>query len=410
MRARKGGGGAWVLGAVVLAAASWAPAARAQYPQQPQPLPPGPAQPYAPEPAPAPPPAYAPAPPPAYAPAPPPALAPAPAPAPPPAPYALPPPGYAQQPQPLPAPYLQPAPVLQPGPPPRSHDRTVGELTYLYGVGTAYGIGTGVWIDALGKVGDPGIAILAPLLIGAAAPIGVYLWDQAREFDPGVPSSMATGLLLGGIEGVAIDGLQWQLTGNGGPNTWDFRTWTTVTFAAATLGGAGGYAFGELFEPNPRSLALISSGAGWGAITGILFGAGVVGGDWKDGSAVWGFAGYNVGILAAGAVSTVYVPSFQTMKYMWAGQTLGILATTPIYLFYIGDSTNARHGLIANAVGGLAGLAVAALLTGNMSDAPGVASFDPPFQVAVGPVSSPLNGPASGSKPGGTELSVFGRF
>ena len=50
------------------------------------------------------------------------------------------------------------------------------------------------------------------------------------------------------------------------------------------------------------------------------------------------------------------MPSWQTLKYMWLGDLLGTLATTPVYLFYIGSDADPRHGLIANAVGGLAGL------------------------------------------------------
>ncbi|MDP9150699.1 MAG: hypothetical protein M3O36_12275 [Myxococcota bacterium] len=325
----------------------------------------------------------------------------------PPQPYPPPPP---QQPYPPPyqTPYVpgQPPPAITPYPAsptlalsPPSRYRSNGEMAYLYGASLAYGIGTGVWIDALGKVSDPGIAFLAPLAFGAAVPIGMYIWDQSSEFDRSVPSSMATGLLLGGVEGIAISGLQWQLTGNGGPNSWDFPAWTTATFLTATAGGIGGYAFGEWFQPDPRSLALITSGAGWGAISGVLFGAGVVGGDWKDGAAVWGFAGYNAGILATGAVSTVYVPSWQTIKYMWLGDLLGTLATTPVYLFYIGSSADPRHGLIANAFGGLAGIALAAALTANMTDTPGTAAWVPPFQVGVGP-----------TEHGGAQLTAYGRF
>lgn len=403
---------AWLgAGAVPLALLAWSAVAAAQYPPQ-QPYPeqpyqqqppyPQPQQPYPPQvyPQQQPPPTYAPAPPPpqqqpppTYAPAPPPqqyAPLPPQQPYPPAQPYPPqqpypPPQPYYPAPQSYPAPYPQRPMVLQPPMPAPSRFRSSGEMAYLYGVGFAYGVGTGVWIDSLGKISDPGLAFIAPLVLGAAVPIGIYAWDYNAEFDRGVPSSMATGLLLGGLEGMAIDGLQWQRTGNGGPNSWSFRTWTTVTFAAATVGGIGGYLFGEWLQPDPRSLALISSGAGWGAITGIMFGSGVVNGDWKDGAAVWGFAGYNAGILATGAVSTFYVPSWQSLKYMWLGDLLGTLATTPVYLFYIGSDAEPRHGLIANAVGGLAGLGIAAALTGNMSDPPGTASWTPPFEVSVSP-------------------------
>src|ERR1019366_5504925 len=140
--------------------------------------------------------------------------------------------------------------------------------------------------------------------------------------------------------------------------SWTFRTWTTVTFLGATAGGIGGDPFGGGVQPDPRRLGPISRRGRWGAAAGILFGSGVVGGDWKDGAAVWGFTGYNAGILSAGVVSTVYVPSWQTLKYMWLGDVLGTLATTPVYFFYIGSDAEPRHGLIANAVGGLAGLSL----------------------------------------------------
>ncbi len=273
-------------------------------------------------------------------------------------------------------------------------------MAYLYGVGIAYGVGTGIWIDSLASVSDPGLALIAPLALGAAVPIGFYAWDYNAEFERGVASSLATGLLLGGIEGIAIGGLQWQFTGGeaGSTNQWHFSTQTSITFLTATAGGLGGYAFGEWLHPDPRSLGFVASGAGWGAITGVLFGAGVVGGDWKDGSAVWGFAGYNAGILATGVISTVYTPSWQTLKYMWIGDVIGTLATTPVYLFYIGSSSDPRHGLIVNSLGGLVGIGAAAALTANMTDS-GTSSWSPPFQFAVAPDGR-----------GGAQLSAFGQF
>jgi hypothetical protein len=256
-------------------------------------------------------------------------------------------------------------------------------MAYLYGVGAAYGFGTGMWLDSLAHVSDPGIWVITPIALGVAAPIGGYFWDRWDEFNRGVPSSIATGLLLGGVEGVAIGGLQWQLSGNGGPNTWAYSTQTSVTFFTATAGGVGGWFFGEYARPDPRTLGFIASGAGFGTAFGVLFGTGV---DSANGAAVWGFAGYNAGIAAAGILSTQWTPSWQTLKYMWAGDVLGTLATTPVYLFYIGSSADPRHGLIANALGGVAGLAIAAALTANLKD-PGTAEgWTPPFQLAMSPM------------------------
>jgi hypothetical protein len=275
-------------------------------------------------------------------------------------------------------------------------------MAFLYGVGLAYGVGTGVWIDALGNINDPGIAVIAPVAFGAAVPVATYLWDNSAEFERGVPSSIGTGMVLGALEGVAISGLQWQFTGgiNGDSNQWKFSTQTTLTFLTATGGGVGGYFFGEWFHPDPRGLAFIGSGAAWGTLAGFMFGSGVVSADqdWTDGAAVWGFAGYNAGMLGAGLVSTFYTPSWTTLRYMWAGDMLGTLATTPVYLFYIGSSAPARHGLIANALGGLAGLAIGAVLSANATDPPGTASWTPPFTLSVGPTQ------------GGAQLMAFGQF
>jgi hypothetical protein len=390
---------AWAGSLAGLAMLAVSSVASAQYPPpQPQPYPTQPQQPYpapAPAPQPLPPQGY---PPPAQ---PPQAYPPYPAPQQPypqqyPQPYPQP---YPQQPyqpypqpQPYPAPYGQPQPGYgQPYPPymlqpPKPRFRSPGEMAYLYGVTAAYGVGTGIWLDSLVHVTDPGIWVITPIVLGAAAPIGAYVWDYYDEFPRGVPSSIATGLLLGGVEGVAIGGLQWQLTGNGGPGTWGFSTQTSVTFLTATAGGVGGYLFGEYLRPDPRTLAFVASGAGFGTSFGILFGSGVVSGDWKNGAAVGGFAGYNAGILATALLATQYTPSWRTLKAMWLGDLLGTIATTPVYLFYIGSKSDPRHGLIANALGGVAGLAIAAAITAYWKD-PGTAEgWTPPFQMALSPM------------------------
>ena len=177
-------------------------------------------------------------------------------------------------------------------------------MAVLYGTSIAWGVGSGIWIDGLANAGDPGIAFIAPLALGAAAPIGVYLWDNYDEFDRGVPSSMATGLALGAVEGIAISGTQWQHSGQGGAGTWSFSTQATLTWAISTGGGVGGYAFGEWLKPDPRSLAFIASGAGWGAISGSFIGGGAASTSFGDGASIGGLVGYNAGIVVNGAIST----------------------------------------------------------------------------------------------------------
>ena len=315
-------------------------------------------------------------------------------------PQQLPPPGYAQQPPPG---YVQQPPPLL-APPVPSGKRDDREMLLLYGTSVAWGIGSGIWVDMLANVSDPGMAFIAPLAFGAAAPIAMYLWDNYDHFDRGVPSSIATGLTLGAIEGIAISGTQWQNTGNGGPSTWSFQAQSTLTWAISTVGGIGGYFFGEYAQPDPRTISFIVSGAGWGAMSGALLGAGGESPGWwggsgtnapqsfGDGASVGGLVGYNAGILATGVASLAgWVPSWRTQQAMWLGYLLGTAGASLVYLFYIGQP-DVHHGMIANGLGGLAGVGVAAAVTANMKDAPSAKAWTPPFQLGLAP--APYGGAA----------------
>jgi hypothetical protein len=257
-----------------------------------------------------------------------------------------------------------------------------------------YGIGTGIWLDALFKIKDPGGAILMPLAFGAAAPVGVFFWDRyGGPLHRGVPASVSAGLVLGGVEGIAIAGTQWQYTREDG-NDWSFQTQTTVTWIMASVGGVGGWAFGEWIRPDPRSLTFIGSGAGWGAISGSLFGIAVQGrhDDWKDGSSVAGLIGYNVGMLGAGAISILHTPSYNSQKYMWMGYGLGALAGCIVFPFYLFvDDPVVKRGLIGPSIGALAGAGLAGAFTWDLRDDDGTVpttgkSFKPPFDLAIAPI------------------------
>ena len=272
-----------------------------------------------------------------------------------PPPQAYPPPQYGPPPQAYPPPQYGPPPGYVPPPPPppiADSKRSSGEMTFLYGTSALYGVGSGIWLDSLFKTSDPGIALILPLALGAAAPIGAYFWDDYSKFHRGVPASMATGLSLGAVEGIAIAGAQWQAADSGrSSGAWSFKTETTVTWIFATGGGVGGYAFGEWLRPDPRSLGFIASSAGWGALSGMMFGAGVSGRDWKDGASIAGLIGYNAGIGISGVLSTVYVPSWSSQKYMWLGFLAGTAVASVVYVGYLFSDADPKHGLIANSVG-----------------------------------------------------------
>jgi hypothetical protein len=293
------------------------------------------------------------------------------------------------QPQPLPPPQQPPVPQ-QPAPAtPGSQTRGGGEMVFLYGTSIAYGIGTGVWIDALGGVKDPGVAIIAPIGFGAAMPVGVYFLDQNVTLHAGTPAAISTGMILGAFEGMAISGTQWQFT-HERSHDWSFGAYSTLTFIGATGGAFGGYAFGEWAHLDPKGLAFTASGAGWGAISGTLLGAGIENGpDWKDGGSIAGLIGFNGGLVATGAISQVYTPSWYTQKWMWLGYLIGTAGGSVIYPFYLLDPNakqDIHHGLIANSLGGVAGVALAGALTsGVLDNAEKSVINDLPFQLGVAP-------------------------
>ena len=267
-----------------------------------------------------------------------------------------------------------------------------GEMAFLYVTGGLYGVGTGIWLDAIGHVKDPTLAILPPIGLGAGALVGTYLLDRFVDLHRGVPSSISTGLVLGAVEGMAISATQRQLSDKG--SEWSFATGTTVTFLAATGGGAGGALFGELVRPNPRSLGLVGAGATFGAISGTAIGAGISSSrDWKDGGSLGGLVGYNLGIVGAGALSLAWTPTWNTQKYMWIGYGVGAAASMLVYVPYIFiDDGQPRRGLVANGVVALGGAAAGAVLgivldgdDGSSSTAHDGEEFKPPFTVGFAP-------------------------
>lgn len=253
-----------------------------------------------------------------------------------------------------------------------------------------------------------------PIAFGAAAPIGAYFWDdQGGPLHRGVPTSIATGLILGAVEGVAIDGVQWQYSRDKGKD-WTLQTQTTVTWIMATGGGIGGWAFGEWIRPDPRSLGFILSGAGWGTLSGTMLGIAVSGKDWKDGASVAGLIGYNAGLVAAGALTVAKTPSFTAQKYMWMGYGIGAVAGCLIFPFYLFSDADAKHGFIGPSLGGLAGVGVAGAFAYNLPDPEDKRGkiFKPPFDVGVlpAPKLDPALGHGVGTSPGGAMLTGYGTF
>jgi hypothetical protein len=287
-------------------------------------------------------------------------------------------------------------------------------MTALYVTTALWGVGTGIWLDSLAKIKDPGVAIIMPIAFGAAAPIGAFFWDdQAGPLHRGVPASVSAGLALGAVEGISVAGVQWQYNRNANKD-WPFATQTTVTWIFATGGGVGGWAFGEAVRPDPRSMGFIVSGAGWGAASGTMIGIAASGKDWKDGAAVAGIIGYNVGIVGAGAISLAHTASWESQKYMWLGYLGGALVGCLVFPLYLFSDADPKHGFIGPALGGLAGVGIAGALTWNLKD-PGDKrgqTFKPPVDFAMMPPPrlDPRMGATQDVIPTGAVLTGFGTF
>jgi hypothetical protein len=268
------------------------------------------------------------------------------------------------------------------------------EIGLLYATAVVYGVGLGVWLDAEIGVEDPGIFLIAPAVLGVAAPAGVYVLDTPA-MRRGLAGAIAAGAVVGAGEGIGISSFQF-VTANK-EDAWGFRGLARATAIGATLGAAGGAVLGTVQTPSPRSSVLITSGVTWGSAIGAMFGyggstAGVGYGSANDKAALGGLIGYNVGLVATGALSTVYIPTTSTLEWMWAGAGIGFAASLPVYLFYAGkDQPPAKRGLIFSGTATTLGIAAGAIFTAGSREEARRESERPALArvTAVGPLTAP---------------------
>lgn len=278
----------------------------------------------------------------------------------------MPPPGYASGYAPAYAP-----PQYGYGVATSSRTRTQTEMAWLYATSVLYGVGLGVWFGAELDIEDPALFLIAPAVLGIAAPAAVYAIDHP-PLRRGVPAAIAAGAVIGAGEGIGIASLQFVTQDK--EDAWGFRGLSRATVVGATLGAAGGAVLGFLQQPSPKSSLLMTSGVAWGSAIGAMFGYGAseegIGyGRANDDAALGGLIGYNVGLVATAALSTVYVPSYKTLGWMWTGAGIGFAASLPVYLFYAGEGgPPAKRGLVFSATATTLGLAAGALFTARARD------------------------------------------
>jgi len=275
-------------------------------------------------------------------------------------------PGYGQPAQPG---YGQPSygpPPYQP--PRRSRKRSAIEIGTLYGTSAAYGVGMGVWLSSELRLDDPGVFMIAPAVLGVAAPVGVYFLDDP-ELPRGLPAAIAAGMFIGAGEGLGIASYQY-VTANEG-DEWGFLGFSRSMALGATLGGAAGFATGYYLEPTPQSTAFATSGVVWGTVIGSMYGYGAsregVGYSIaNDSASLGGFIGFNVGLAGAAGLSAVWIPEWQQLGWMWAGAGIGAAASLPIYLLYVGeDAPPAKRGLVFTGTASLVGIGAGAIFSSS---------------------------------------------
>ncbi|KYF56834.1 hypothetical protein BE08_30265 [Sorangium cellulosum] len=271
------------------------------------------------------------------------------------------------------------------------------EVGYLYATSVAYGVGTGIWFDAVAGIEDPGVQFIAPALLGVAAPVGVYFLDSP-PMPRGLPSAIATGMVIGAGEGLGIASYQYVSAPEG--KEWGFLGLATAEVIGSTVGGAAGLGFYYLLRPKPQTNMLLASAAVWGSLIGSEFGAAASNGSWResnDSISLGGLIGFNVATAGAVGLSIAWTPSWNQLAWMWGGLGIGTVVSLPIYLAYIGSDHDPRRGLIAQGAAGTLGIVAGALFLGSPDRGGDVASGeedrrDPAFARVLGGSLVPYRG------------------
>jgi hypothetical protein len=255
-------------------------------------------------------------------------------------------------------------PVVSSGGP--SRDSSNLEIGFLYAAATAYGVGTGVWLDAELGIKDPGLRFIAPIVGGVGAPVGVFFLDQPK-LPRGVPAAISTGMMIGAGEGFGI--WSYQFVSSNSENSWGFKELARSTFIGSTLGAGAGAAIGFTQEPSPKLSLFLGSSVMWGSAVGTMFGFGASSkdsnyGKSNDSASLGGLIGFNAGLAAAAGLSAAWIPNYKQLAFMWMGAGLGFAATLPVYVFYAGnDDYSAKRGMIVQGIGTTLGLAAGAIFT-----------------------------------------------
>lgn len=274
-------------------------------------------------------------------------------------------PGWAEPPRPTSSAWVAPAPQARR----QSTAASSFESGTLYLTSALYGIGIGVWLDAELELEDPAQILIPPTLLGVAAPVTAYILNHPT-LPRGLPGAVAAGLVIGAGQGLGVASLQMMTS----DDPWGAAGLSRAVAIGSTLGGIGGYALGVLQAPSPNISAFATSGVIWGTLIGSAVGLGTSEGgvgfsEANDGMARGGLIGFNAGLVATAALSTLFVPTLDQLTWMWLGGGIGALASLPVYLFYVGDGgPPAKRGLLFTATAASLGVLVGGVFGPRVGD------------------------------------------
>ena len=240
-------------------------------------------------------------------------------------------------------------------------DRSRGEIGLLYATTAAWGVTAGVWIDLEAGVTNPGAALIAPVILGVAAPTTMFFLDRPKMRE-GRPSAISAGILIGAGENALIFSRQFVTS----DTPWGATQYFRGNVIASTVGGVGGFLSHYALNYTPRTTAFVSSGAVWGSLIGAAFGGGASSGTWtnttNDSVTLGGLIGYNIGLAGAVGASAFWTPSWNQVAWMWGGFGAGAAISALIYPFYALTDADPRTGLYAQGIVAPLGAVVGALI------------------------------------------------
>jgi hypothetical protein len=88
----------------------------------------------------------------------------------------------------------------------------------------------------------------------------------------------------------------------------------------------------------------------------------------NDAMSTGGLVGYNVGLAGAAALSTIWVPTYESLGWMWIGAAAGSAAALPVFLFYAGGDHDPRRGLIIMGTTATLGLIAGGVFTSDSKE------------------------------------------